>query len=153
MKVENSAKAVIVSNKTILLVKNSDQFNVGEWYCLPGGRQHPGENLLETLERECMEEINVFPTPIKLIAVREYIHKNHELAKFGEESHKIEFMFLCELKEGASVILGKGTDNSQVNLEWVPLEDLPNTNVFPRKLKRLTDFINDTAHVYWGDIL
>ena len=44
LQVENSAKAVIVKDGQILLVRYEDSsaMGLGTWFALPGGRQQPG---------------------------------------------------------------------------------------------------------------
>ena len=39
---------------------------------LPGGKQEPGESLLQTLERECSEELGAMPKYIKLIPLEKF---------------------------------------------------------------------------------
>jgi 8-oxo-dGTP diphosphatase len=155
MIVENSAKAIIVRNSTILLIHNKDQYGVGDWFCLPGGRQRPGENIQKTLERECKEEISVVPVIEELLFIREYIHHNHELHDEGENSHKIEFMFLCHLKpdDESELNIGEKPDIQQKKIEWVSIDRLSELNIFPRKLRELRSLLNLRNPIYWGDIL
>lgn|GEM_PF-2761513 len=49
----NSAKAIIIDDGHIFLVKNMDY--LGSFYLLPGGGQKAGENFHEALKRECKE--------------------------------------------------------------------------------------------------
>ncbi len=153
MIIENSAKAIIVNNNSILLIKNMNQYGIGDWYCLPGGRQKPGENLLDALKRECREEISIVPIIEKLLFVREYIHENHRLRNQGKPSHKIEFMFLCSINSSEKPILGTSPDISQKNIEWIDLNKIHNTNIFPTKLKEMKNLLKTETPVYWGDIL
>ncbi|WP_427138152.1 NUDIX domain-containing protein [Psychrobacillus psychrodurans] len=51
----NSSKAVIIRDDKLLTIKLHE--NDKTYYILPGGGQKPGENLHQTLERECMEEV------------------------------------------------------------------------------------------------
>lgn len=153
MKLENSAKAIIIRNSYVLLVSNDDKFGVGEWFCLPGGRQRPGEDLLETLRRECKEEISVIPIVDRLLFIREYIHKNHELRHHGKENHKIEFMFLCHIPTAIEPRIGTSPDVSQKGIEWIKLDDIHGSNIFPKKLKELKCLLEFGAPVYWGDVL
>ncbi len=52
--VRNSAKAIVVNDGKILVNRCISKF--GEYYALPGGGQHTGEMLNETVKRELLEE-------------------------------------------------------------------------------------------------
>ena len=71
-----SAKAIIIENGKILLIKHEDKY--GEWYGLPGGGQENGETLVEALIRECQEEISATIEVKDVLYIRDYIAKNHE---------------------------------------------------------------------------
>lgn len=152
MIVENSTKAIIVVKNEVLLIKNKPQFDLGEWYCLPGGRQNPGENLYETLIRECQEEIAITPKISRLLFVREYIHENHRLKDLGKPTHKIEFMFLISLDKNSKPKQGNTPDPSQKNLEWISLDAIDKINIYPTKLKELNSLLKSEKPVYWGDV-
>ena len=152
LQVENSAKAVIVKDGRILLVRyeDSSEMGLGTWFALPGGRQQPGETLHETLQRECVEEIGTKVQIGELLFVREYVHARHELAGRGRDQHKVEFMFACDLEEAtASTDTG---DVDQASIEWISVELLDDLNIFPRRLRRLrTLMLDGDSPVYWGD--
>lgn len=149
--VENSAKAVILHDDRVLLVRYVDtsEFGLGTWYALPGGRQHFGESLEETLVRECKEELGAEVKTGRLLFVREYIHGRHELRDRGRDQHKVEFMFLCTLTSG----LGTGTaaDGDQDEVVWTPLADLPALNIYPTGLRDLARLLGEPVTPYWGD--
>src|SRR5690606_37838510 len=53
-----AAKAVIVRDGRLLTVKSKDLLHPERfYYSLPGGGQQPGENLLDAMRRECLEEV------------------------------------------------------------------------------------------------
>ena len=54
MAVRNSAKAIVLNDGKILVNRCISKF--GEYYALPGGGQHTGEMLNETVKRELLEE-------------------------------------------------------------------------------------------------
>ncbi|MCB1320661.1 MAG: NUDIX domain-containing protein [Leptospiraceae bacterium] len=54
-RVRVSAKALIVRQNQVLAIENHGP---ELFYTLPGGGQHYGENLIQTIERECREELN-----------------------------------------------------------------------------------------------
>lgn len=155
MKIEPSAKALIVKDNKLLLLRYDDTtYGLGTWYSLPGGRQKYGEPLSETLARECGEEISARIEVGPLLYVREYIHRNHALAGEGRDQHKIEFMFRCTLLSDPS---STGSDDDQVAIEWRNLSDLKDANIFPTGLKQVaSDLSSDLRHlvpIYWGDVL
>ena len=153
MIIENSSKAIIIRDSKILLLKNRDQYGIGEWYCLPGGRQKSGESIVSALQRECIEEISVKPEVLALKFIREYIHSNHKFSEIGNKVHKVEFMFLCNIDKNSIPQIGISPDKSQESIEWVNLSKVKNLNIFPSKLNEIEELLNLRGPIYWGDIL
>ena len=152
MNIEYAAKAIIIIDNHILLIRNKDNF--GEWYCLPGGRQIFGETLEETLKRECFEEVGIEIKSFNLAFIREYIHKNHKFRDLGINMHKVEFMYLCE--SNASIFIaaiGNKPDKNHQETKWVEIGDLPKLRIFPTRLKKLKNMLNSNGPQYWGDEL
>ena len=152
VRIENSAKAIIIENGAILLIRyrDSTEMGLGDWYSLPGGRQRLGETVAEALVRECREEIGAEVRPQRLLFVREYIHTRHELAGKGRNQHKVEFMFKCSIEPSAEK--ASGPDPDQTSAEWVRLKQVPEINIFPTALRRVEELIEGTAETYWGDV-
>ncbi|WP_404457230.1 NUDIX domain-containing protein [Oceanobacillus kapialis] len=153
MGIRNSAKAVIVQDGQLLAIKKQDQ--EGYYYILPGGGQEHGENLHQTLKRECIEEINADVEVGDLIFMREYIGKNHEHATFDADVHQMEYMFVCKIAEGSPEI-GNGTvpDDGQIGVEWLPLTELLNDRLYPQTLREyVVEYVaGKVAPVYLGDV-
>lgn len=153
MGIRNSAKAVIVQDDKLLAIKKQDKD--GYYYILPGGGQEHGENLHQTLKRECIEEINVDVEIGDLIFIREYIGKNHEHFEFDSEVHQTEYMFLCKIIEGSKDI-GNGIvpDDGQIGVEWIKLSELLNYRLYPQTIREyIINFIaGKELPVYLGDI-
>jgi 8-oxo-dGTP diphosphatase len=150
--IENSAKAIIIRDEAVLLVRYEDstEMGLGTWYSLPGGRQHFGEEIAESLVRECGEELGAQVQPTHLLFVREYIHERHQLAGKGRNQHKVEFMFLCSLLSDISE--ARESDPDQESIEWVKLDHLSELNIFPTRLRHLQQLMDgDSADIYWGD--
>jgi ADP-ribose pyrophosphatase YjhB (NUDIX family) len=101
--IRNSAKAIIIENKKILLTKNKDDF--GFFYLFPGGGQEHGEELKDAVLRECLEEIGEKVVVGNLVYVREYIGKNHEFAAWDSDVHQVEFYFQCSLESNDSTFV------------------------------------------------
>ena len=54
MSARNSAKGLVIHNGKLLVNRCVSRY--GEYYALPGGGQHTGEMLSETVRRELLEE-------------------------------------------------------------------------------------------------
>jgi 8-oxo-dGTP diphosphatase len=149
--IRNSAKALIVADNKLLAIKLRDKD--GFWYTLPGGGQHPGETLVETLKRECLEEISAEVEVGELRFMREYIGRNHEFAETDGQAHAIEFMFECRLADGAEVGNGIEPDPGQLGVEWLEISQLDNYRLYPLALRPLIGRYGEgDAPIYLGDV-
>lgn len=149
--IRNSAKAIIIKEDKILLIKNLD--DNGYFYLLPGGEQEKFETMKETAIRECREEISAEIEVGDIRFIREYIGKNHEFYDADFELHQIEYIFICYLKENSKVKNGSIPDNRQVGIEWIKLNKLKEYRIYPGILKELIK--NDgsiTGEIYLGDV-
>ena len=90
----------------------------GEYYALPGGGQHTGEMLSETVKRELLEETGYSVVPLRLSGIYERISEGRR----DGNSHKIYFIFLCRL-DGAERKAPTETDRFQIGCEWIELKD------------------------------
>lgn len=66
----SSARAIVLRDDEVVVIQNPDQ----EQYIIPGGRREPGETVLETLQRELLEEIG---WTVRQTAVIGAIHFQH----------------------------------------------------------------------------
>jgi 8-oxo-dGTP diphosphatase len=151
--IRNSAKAVIIQENKLLAIKKEDPD--GYYFVLPGGGQEQGENLNETLRRECIEEIGEEIEIGDLLFLREYIGRNHEYSSSDYQVHQTEFMFLCELKERKENIKnGISPDDGQIGVEWLPVSELLQRRLYPQKMRKyLIDYFNrEKPPTYLGDI-
>jgi len=149
-RVRVSAKAIIIRNSRILLMRAEDQSGV--FYVLPGGGQKNGENLTKTLKRECLEETGAEIIPGKLRFLRDYIAKNHEFADENRTFHQVEPMFICRFRrfrKNARLI----PDTLQTGREWVFLKDFKKVRIYPAVLKKI---ISPSGRfkgpIYLGDV-
>ncbi|MCK4235265.1 NUDIX domain-containing protein [candidate division WOR-3 bacterium] len=151
MKIRNSVKAFIIENSRLLTIKGIDP--IGNYYLLPGGGQRPGETMHQTLQRECLEEINCNVKVEDLIFVREYIGRNHEFAEYDKDTHQIEYIFLCKLSSNCTPKIGKVPDNNQVDIEWLELKKLTNYRLYPQEMRKTFSEFHKWKHkIYYGDI-
>ncbi|WP_199621239.1 NUDIX domain-containing protein [Paenibacillus alkalitolerans] len=147
--IRNSAKAIIIHDEKILLTKNQDQF--GYFYLFPGGGQEFGEELTNTLFRECIEEIGAEIIVHELMYVREYIGKNHEFAEWDSDAHQVEFYYKCQLKDiNIELWNGINPDSNQVGIEWVDLKSIEQIRLYPKTLGNIIKS-KVKSRVYLGD--
>ena len=151
MIIRNSAKAVIVKDGKILVIKIQE--NNHTYYTLPDGGQEHGENLHQALERECKEEIEAVVEIGELIFVREYIGKNHQFSARHAHAQQTEFMFLCRVNQD-TFNNGSNPDNGQTGTEWLPIKDLLDYKLYPQALRAqiISYFNGGKAPIYLGDI-
>ncbi|WP_054027691.1 NUDIX domain-containing protein [Bacillus sp. FJAT-28004] len=72
MNVRSSVKGIVIKNNKLLTIKKHDDvFDVD--YTLPGGGQEHGENLLEAIQREFLEEVGCLIKVKQFVFLREYI--------------------------------------------------------------------------------
>lgn len=149
--IRNSAKAVIIRNEKILVLRKQDGFS--SYTVLPGGGQKKGEPLPEALKRECLEEINAPVEVGELLFVRDYIADNHEFAANSEHLHQVEFYFACTLPEHYLPSAGSQPDSGQQEVCWAPLDQLEDIGLYPRYLCQWLPRLDDPSRpIYLGDV-
>jgi ADP-ribose pyrophosphatase YjhB (NUDIX family) len=148
--IRNSAKAVIVQDGRLLVIRLEDQY--GAAYVFPGGGQEKGEELKDAVARECLEEIGQAVTVGELLHIREYIGKNHEFAEWDADVHQVEFYFECKLVDPkATIFEGSNPDDHQVAVEWIALEELSQGRLYPKTIGELLQNKN-ASRIYLGDL-
>lgn len=123
--VRNAAKALIIKNDKMLVIKIND--GKEEWYIMPGGGQDAEELLPNAVCREVAEEIGVRVEVKDLVFVIEGLH--------GENFHRVDLVFLCEYKgiiENAIL----QSDTNQIGYEWIDIKTLNTAPLYPSKLRR-----------------
>lgn len=149
-RITTSAKAVIIKEGKILTIKKKDEF--GEYYVLPGGKQKKYEHIMDTVKRECIEEVNLEVIPEKILFLREYIGKNHEYKESDYKKHKMEFFISCKII-GGCLTNGKNPDENQKEPEWIKLANIEKYNFFPKELAgKLKNIEENKEFLYLGDI-
>ena len=124
----NSAKALVVHDGKLLVNRCISRY--GEYYALPGGGQHTGEMLSETVRREVLEETGYAVTPTRLSGIYERISEGRR----DGNSHKIYFIFLCRLDGDAKAVPSE-TDRFQIGCDWIDLKEAHRKNLFPRAIR------------------
>ena len=123
--IRNAAKALIIKDDKMLAIKISD--GKEEWYIMPGGGQDVEELLPEAACREVAEELGLQIEVKDLVFVVEGVH--------GENFHRVDLVFLCEYKGVIENATLQG-DTNQVGYDWLDIEKLNTTPLYPSKLRR-----------------
>lgn len=147
---KNSAKAIIVDNGKILLLKkryDDDQIS----YTLPGGTQEPGETLEQAVIREVFEEVAAKVSVSKLVNV--YEHSRESRKEPGIIKHKIEFAFLCHLEQDYQPQMGTHPDPHQVAVAWIANDCLSELTLSPQRLSKiLSGDLLSGPNIYLGTV-
>ncbi len=114
----NAAKAVILNEDKILLIKRSEDshFFPGLWD-LPGGKLNLNEEPMEAVVRETKEESSLQVVPEKIVA--EYDHT--------ENNRSVHFWVISIQKYSGNVTLSK----DHTKYKWVPISRLSDYNLTP----------------------
>lgn len=146
----NSAKAVIIREDKILLLRKADKD--GSYTVLPGGGQEFDETLTQALEREVLEETGAEVEVGELLHIREYFSEKHEFAFEDRALHQIEFFFRCELKTEPDPGRANELDSNQQEVVWVRLSELEAVNFYPAAMREVLSHLESgNFPVYLGD--
>ena len=132
--IRNAVRAVITRNDSILLQRKLDD-NGNERYALPGGAQEHGERLIDALKRECEEEIGARVEVIDLLFVGDYFKQRQTNPPTTRQL--VEFLFACSVKPDYQAQNGPRPDKHQVEVLWVPLDQLVDINLVPADYAKL----------------
>ncbi len=135
--IRNSAKALILRDRSILL--QVCLFDGRLVHLLPGGTQEFGESLAHTVRREVLEETGLRVRVDRLLWVREFIARNYLplLPGDGEGDHVVECIYRCTPEADGEPGSGALPDAAQIDVRWVPLEELPRIVMWPETVQRL----------------
>ncbi|MGD8567996.1 MAG: NUDIX domain-containing protein [Gammaproteobacteria bacterium] len=146
--IRNAARALIIRHNKILLLKKQGGGR-GERFALPGGAQDPGEGLKESLNRECVEEIDTTVTIGNLIYVADFFKLKDTQPPVRQ--HLVEFLFQCTIADDYSPRNGRHPDKHQVDVVWADLNTLAQLPVYPQYLTEcIADYRNAHRHIYLG---
>jgi len=132
--IRNAVRAVITRNDSILLQRKLDD-NGNERYALPGGAQEHGERLMDALQRECEEEIGTRVEVIDLLFVGDYFKQRQTNPPTTRQL--VEFLFACSVEPDYQAQNGPRPDKHQVEVLWVPLDQLVDINLVPADYAKL----------------
>ena len=144
MSARNSAKAIVLHEGKILVNRCISRF--GEYFALPGGGQHTGEMLADTVRRELLEETGYSVVPLRLAGIYERISEGRR----DGNSHKIYFIFLCRLEDKPRAEPTE-TDRFQIGAEWIDVRGIQSRNLFPRAIRdNISGLISHGGTIFIG---
>jgi len=148
--IRNAARALIVRDGSLLLLRK--EYEDGEErYALPGGGQAPGETLIQSLQRECEEEIGVVVQVRELVYVADFFKERRTTPP--STRHLVEFLFFCSVPVDYVPTNGYHPDKHQVEVVWLELSKLHREPLYPRSLASyLKQDQVPSAPVYLGTI-
>ena len=126
--IRNAVRAVITQDDAVLLQRKIDD-NGTERFALPGGAQEHGEGLGEALQRECEEEIGTRIEVIDLLFVGDYFKLRETEPPTTRQL--LEFLFACSVAPDYQPRNGPRPDKHQVDVQWVPVNQLDEINLVP----------------------
>ncbi|QQZ09923.1 NUDIX domain-containing protein [Heyndrickxia vini] len=131
------ACALIIENDSILLVEFQDER--GLHYNLPAGGVEPNESVIEAVRREAKEEASIEVDVGPLAIVYEYApHLNS--SKFGE-THSLQLMFECKIKDGFIPKQPSIPDPNQTDVKWIKLSELNEIVLFPNIKEQIITYV------------
>ncbi|MDX1334315.1 MAG: NUDIX domain-containing protein [Gammaproteobacteria bacterium] len=148
--IRNGVRAVIIRNDHLLLLRKEYDDGLLR-YVLPGGSQDLGETLEDALKRECREEIGAEVELCELIYLADFFKpRGTEPQTFRQQ---VEYFFTCTLSDSYETRNGHRPDRHQVGVEWQPVRQLADINLFPSSLvSLLSNHESSTQKIYQGEI-
>ena len=148
--IRNGVRAVIIRDDHLLLLRK--EYGDGSVrFVLPGGSQDLGETLEDALKRECLEEIGERVELGELIYLADFFKpRGTEPQTFRQQ---VEYFFSCSVPDSYEAMNGHRPDRHQVGVEWQPVQQLSEINLFPSSLASLLpNYELGTQAVYLGKI-
>jgi ADP-ribose pyrophosphatase YjhB (NUDIX family) len=121
---------ILVERNHILLMKY--QYGTEFVYNLPGGNTDPGETLVETIVRECREELDIEVEVGNLLMVGEILPSEKRDAS-------VHILFEGKIISGIPVIQKDQT--SALELVWVSISEITKINMYPNVSAELQDLL------------
>jgi hypothetical protein len=84
--------------------------------------------------------------------IREYIGKLGESSWRDADVHQIEFIYECEIRDEDEPDQGSHKDHSQVDFEWLPIDQIGEHQFYPKKLIGYLGKTFPQEIEYWGGV-
>ena len=127
---------IIINDNKVMMVDNHHN----NFWCLPGGHVHIGENTVDAIKREIMEETSITYESAKLVAIVENFYKSN----FGKKVHELSFNYLLENtyippEKTKDYTCVENDDGNMIDLEfkWIPLSEIDKYDIRPKLLKKI----------------
>lgn len=139
--------AFVIKDNKILFVKSK----IGGYYYMLGGGVHLGETSEKCIEREVYEETGIKAQVERLAVVCENFFKGIGGTMDGLDCHTLEFYYIMKIQED-NANTGDGMTDDGEALVWLPIEEIPNSEIKPSFIK---DYINEIVngenvfHIIW----
>jgi ADP-ribose pyrophosphatase YjhB (NUDIX family) len=148
--IRNAVRAGILRDDHILLLTKNGR-DGGKRFALPGGAQHPGESLVEALNRECLEEIGTRVVVRDLLHVADFF-KSRETDPPGTR-HVVEFLFHCSVPATYTPRNGYRPDTHQIEVVWMRRDELQGIPLYAPALVPCLQAIRDGGNpAYLGTL-
>jgi ADP-ribose pyrophosphatase YjhB (NUDIX family) len=150
MNVRSTVKAIVLHEGKVLLNRCRDANN-GEYHSFPGGGQDQFETMAEAIHRECLEETGYSVEMIRFAALMEEICLDPFIReRYLQYAHKMLHFFVCRLTT-TNRVEPTETDDLQISIEWVPVEDVPQINLLPKEVcAEFARLIAEAAPMFLG---
>ena len=146
-RIRNAVRALIVVDEA-LLIQQKTYTDGSKKYCLPGGSPHPGETLVQGLQRECAEEIGCTVKVLDLLHVADFNKPGRGRA--AQQRQQVEFIFSCRVSPEYVPRNGPQPDKHQTDVFWMPFAQLSQHPIAPPGLESLITCARSRAPVYLG---
>lgn len=137
----------LIENKNrYLLEKGGDV----DFFNMPGGRVHSGEDTLTAMKRELKEELNLVDVKPKLLKISEQFFEFN-----NTKGHELEFVYYIKLKNDHPLCKQtriQNLDNKNEIMEWIDKKNLKNYKILPefiytiKNSRKISHLIFDKLH-------